>query len=346
MTLGLDLGDCTTRWCVVGDAGALAEGGAQTEMASLLAVCEQAMARGVERVVMEVGTHSPWVSRAVASLGVEVVVADPHAVKLIWASHRKSDRRDAQVLARLGRADIELLRPICHRGPQAQADLSLLRSRAQLVEARTSLVNHVRGACKAVGGRLPKCSTDSFPKAVASSIPAELKTAQGAILSMIAQLTTKIRELDREIGRMCEERYPETRLLMQVPGVGPITALTFVLTLELPGRIVGTRNVGAYLGLVPGRRQTGGDDPELSITKRGDVDMRRLLVSCAHYILGRFGPDTDLQRFGRRLAARGGKAAKRRAVVAVARKLSILLLSLWRSGQAYVPLKTCEAKVA
>jgi transposase len=346
MTLGLDLGDLTTRWCLVADQGVVAEGSARTDERSLRSACERAQAHGAERVVMEVGTHSPWASRLVAALGLEVVVADPHAVKLIWAAGRKSDRRDAQVLARLGRADIELLHPIRHRGAQAQADLSLLRSRAQLVEVRTSLVNHVRGACKSVGARLPKCSTDSFPKAVAGSIPAELKTAQGAVLSTIAQLTAKIRELDREIVRMCEERYPETKLLMQVPGVGPLTALTFALTLEQPDRIMRTRNVGAYFGLVPDRSQTGGRDPEMHITKRGDEDVRRLLVSCAHYILGRFGPDTDLQRFGRRLEAKGGKAAKRRAVVAVARKLAVLLLSLWRSGQTYVPLRISEAKVA
>ena len=343
MTLGLDLGDRSTSSCLVGDQGIVEEGSVRTEALTLRAACERAQARGAERVVMEVGTHSPWVSREIASLGLEVVVADPHAVKLIWAAGRKSDRRDAQVLARLGRADIELLRPIQHRGAQAQADLSLLRSRAQLVEVRTGLVNHVRGACKSLGVRLPKCSTESFHKAVASSIPAELKTAQDALLSSIAHLTAKIKELDREIDRMCAELYPETKHLRQVAGVGPITALTFVLTIEHPDRIKHTRNVGAYFGLVPDCSQSGSRDPELHITKRGDEDVRRLLVSCAQYILGPFGPDTDLQRFGRRLELKGGKAAKRRAVVAVARKLAVLLLSLWRSGQTYVLLKNSSA---
>lgn len=346
MTLGLDLGDRTTQWCLVGDRGVVKEGSVLTDAASLKKACEIAMSRGAERVVMEVGTHSPWVSRALASLGIEVVVADPYAVKLIWSAGRKSDRRDAQVLARLGRADIELLHPVQHRGAQAQADLSLLRSRAQLVEVRTCLVNHVRGSCKSLGVRLPKCSTESFHTMVAGSIPAELKKAQGAVLESIAQLSSKIKELEVEIHRMCKERYPETERLMQVTGVGPITALTFVLTVEQPTRIVQTRNVGAYFGLVPGCSQSGNRDPELHITKRGDEDMRRLLVSCAQYILGPFGPDTDLRRFGERLQAKGGKAAKRRAVVAVARKLAILLLSLWRSGQTYKPLKNSPAAVA
>jgi transposase len=181
---------------------------------------------------------------------------------------------------------------------------------------------------------------------VAGLIPAELKKAQGAVLESIAQLSLKIKELEVEIHRMCKEGYPETERLMQVAGVGPITALTFVLTVEQPDRIVQTRNVGAYFGLVPGCSQSGNRAPELHITKRGDEDVRRLLVSCAQYILGPFGPDTDLRRFGERLEAKGGKAAKRRAVVAVARKLAILLLSLWRSGQTYKPLKDSSAAVA
>lgn len=346
MTLGLDLGDRTTKWCLVGDQGVVKEGSAQTDAASLKKACEIAMSRGAERVVMEVGTHSPWISRELASLGIEVVVADPHAVKLIWAAGRKSDRRDAQVLARLGRADIELLHPVQHRGAQAQADLSLLRSRAQLVEVRTCLINHVRGSCKSVGTRLPKCSAESFHKMVADSIPAELKKAQGAMLDSIARLSANIKELEVEVQRMSRESYPETQRLTQVVGVGPITALTFVLTVEQPARIVQTRNVGAYFGLVPGCSQSGGRDPELHISKRGDDDVRRLLVTCAQYILGPFGPDTDLRRFGQRLEAKGGKAAKRRAVVAVARKLAILLLSLWRSGQTYQPIKNSSAVVA
>jgi transposase len=346
MTLGLDLGDRTTKWCLVGDQGVVKEGSAPTDAFSLKQACEIAMSCGAERVVMEVGTHSPWASREIASLGVEVVVADPHAVKLIWAAGRKSDRRDAQVLARLGRADIELLHPIQHRGAQAQADLSLLRARAQLVETRTGLINHVRGACKSLGVRLPTCSTESFHKAVAETIPAELKKAHEAMLDVIAQVSAKIKELDLEVDRMCASSYPETRRLTQVAGVGNITALTFVLTVEEPKRIARTRNVGAYFGLVPACSQSGDRNPELHITKRGDADVRRLLVSCAQYILGPFGPDTELKRYGKRLEDKGGKAAKRRAVVAVARKLSVLLLSLWRSGQTYKPLKEVRTEVA
>jgi transposase len=346
MTLGLDLGDRRTSWCLVGDSGVVARGSARTDQLDLTDTCRHAITRGAERVVMEVSTHSPWVSRLAESVIPDVVVANAHAVGKILESTRKSDRRDAEMLARLGRADIELLRPIQHRGAKAQADLSLLRSRAQLIAARTSLVNHVRGACKAVGVGLPDCSTEAFHKAVPSEIPSELKTAQGAVLSVIEHLTAKIKELDREVAGMCKSEYPETTLLTQVAGVGPICSLTFVLTVEEPDRIVQTRNVGAYFGLVPKRSQSGDRDPELHISKCGDADMRRLLVSSAQYILGPFGPDTDLRRFGKRLEKKGGKSAKRRAVVAVARKLAVLLLSLWRSGQEYIPLKNGQATMA
>lgn len=346
MTLGLDLGDRATSWCLVGDVGVVARGSTRTDPASLTDTFQRAASLGAERVVMEVCTHSPWVSRLTTTVVPDVVVANSHAVGEILKTTRKSDRRDAEMLARLGRADVELLRPVQHRGPQAQADLSLLRSRAQLIEARTSLINHVRGACKAVGKTLPDCTTEAFHKAVPSEIPAELKTAQDAVLSVIEQLTVKIRELDREVVGMSKSGYPETSLLTQVAGVGPICSLTFVLTVEDPTRIAQTRNVGAYFGLVPAKNQSGDRDPEMHITKRGNADMRRLLVSSAQYILGPFGPDTDLRRFGKRLEKKGGKAAKRRAVVAVARKLSVLLLSLWRSGQPYEPLRNSQAKPA
>lgn len=346
MTLGLDLGDRATSWCLVGDEGVVTRGSTRTDPASLTDTFQRAASRGAERVVMEVCTHSPWVSRLTATVIPDVVVANSHAVGEILKTTRKSDRRDAEMLARLGRADVKLLRPVQHRGPRAQADLSLLRSRAQLIEARTSLINHVRGACKAVGKTLPGCSTEAFHKAVPSEIPAELKTAQDAVLSVIEHLNAKIKDLDREVAGMCKSQYSETARLTQVPGVGPICSLTFVLTVEESDRIAQTRNVGAYFGLVPAKSQSGDRDPEMHITKCGSADMRRLLVSSAQYILGPFGPDSDLRRFGKRLEKKGGKAAKRRAVVAVARKLSVLLLSLWRSGQEYVPLKNSQTSLA
>jgi transposase len=216
--------------------------------------------------------------------------------------------------------------------------MALIRSRQSLVGCRTQLVNHVRGAVKSFGGRLPKCPARSFHKNAAEHIPEALRPALGPILEQIGSLTERIRDYERQLETISEEHYPETDLLRQVEGVGPLTALTFVLTLEDPYRFEKSRSVGAYLGLVPARDQSGESDPQKRISKEGDEMLRRLLVGSAHYILGPFGKDSDLRRHGEKIASRGGKNSKKRAAVAVARKLSVLLQRLWVSGELYDPL--------
>lgn len=215
-----------------------------------------------------------------------------------------------------------------------------MRSREALVEeTRTKLVNHVRGSVKSFGARLPKCSAESFHKKVAGRLPEELLPALEPLLATLASLTERIREYDRRLEALAEDFYPETRLLLrQVAGVGLLTALVFVLTLEDPTRFDDSRAVGAYLGLVPGRDQSGDSDPQRRISKKGDGTLRRLLVGNAHYVLGPFGEDSDLKRHGEKIAERGGRIVKKRAVVAVARKLSVLLHRLWVSGETYDPL--------
>ena len=208
---------------------------------------------------------------------------------------------------------------------------------------RTQLVNHVRGAVKSFGSRLPKCpARRSFHKKVLEHIPEALWAALGPILETIGSLTERIREYDRQLETVCQEHYPETDLLRQVEGVGALTALSFVLTLEDPYRFAKSRMVGAYLGLVPARDQSGDRDPQRRISKEGDEMLRRLMVGSAHYILGPFGSDSDLRRHGEKIASRGGKNTKKRAAVAVARKLSVLLHSLWISAEVYEPLRNAH----
>jgi transposase len=290
------------------------------------------------RIAIETGTHSPWVSRLLEECGHEVLVANARKVRLIYGEGRKNDKIDAEKLARLARLDPKLLSPIKHRDESSQAHLALLRSRDALVGARTKLVNHIRGAVKSFGARLPKCTAESFHNRVAEHLPQELAPALEPILKIIASLTERIRDYDRRLEGVAEESYPETKLLRQVHGVGVLTALTFVLTLEDPSRFAKSREVGAYLGLVSASDQSGGSDPEKHISKHGNKMMRKLLVGSAHYILGPFGEDCDLRRHGERIASRGGKNAKKKAVVAVARKLSVLLHRLWVSGEVYEPL--------
>jgi transposase len=342
MTVGLDLGDKYSYLCVLDtDSGELLEEGR-------LRTTPDDLGRRFDsgkqmKIAIEVGTHSSWVNRILHDCGHEVVVANPRKTRLIYGDKRKTDELDAQKLARLARVDPELLYPIDHRGEESQAHLAIIRSRDALVRARTQLINHVRGTVKSFGARLPKCSAESFHKKVADALPSELAEALEDVVATIGSLTETIRDYERRIERVCKENYPqETGLLRQVPGVGALTSLTFVLTLEDPDRFEKSRMVGAYLGLVPGKDQSGDRDPGKPISGEGDEMLRRLLVGSAHYILGPFGPDSDLRRHGEKIAARGGKNAKKRAVVAVARKLSVLLHRLWITGEAYEPLRNAR----
>jgi len=341
MTIGLDLGDRSSHYCLRDASGIVKEGTLPMSPGGMRRGLEYLRKLGAERVVLEVGGQSAWVSRTAQGVGLETVVANPRRVRLIAHAVCKTDRRDARILADMGQVRPELLSPIEHRGERAQRDLIVLRTRANLVEGRTSLVNEVRQRLKSLGVRVEKCSPEAFPKHAEKAIPEELRETLQGVLALIAHFTEEIRRLDRKIETLGEKSYPETGLLRQVQGVGPVTALYFVLTLERPERIDRTRNVGAYLGLVPRRRQSGDSDPDLRITKAGDRALRSLLVNCAHYVLAR-GPDSDLRRHGLRIASAGGRTAKKRAVIAVARKLSVLLLSLWRSGEAYDPLRNTK----
>lgn len=343
LTIGVDLGDKTSRYCVLNDCGEVVKEASVATTKKGLAQVFAALQRC--RIALEVGTHSPWVSRLLKSLGHEVFVANPRQLKLISQSSRKDDRIDAQMLARLARLDPELLRPIQHRSEEAQLALMAIRVRAALVEARTALVNALRGMPKSMGERLAKCDADQMSVEKLAGLPQPLREALEPLAQEVEALTVRIKRSDRQIEQIARTKYPETELLQQVQGVGTLIALTFVLTVDDKQRFQKSRDVGCYLGLRPKRSQSGQSEPELRITKEGDVYLRKLLVQGAHYILGRRGPDTDLKRWGARLAV-GGKRTKKRAVVAVARKLAILLHKLWTCGEVYEPLRNNQARRA
>jgi transposase len=338
VTAGLDLGDKYSYLCLIDQhSGEVMEEGR-------LRTTPEALRRRFDSeqqmtVAIEAGTHSPWVSRVLEEeCGHKVLVANPRKTRLIYGQGRKTDKLDAEKLARLARVDPKLLSPLEHRGEASQAHLALIRSREVVVRSRAQLINHVRGTVKSFGARLPKCSTASFHKKVAACIPEELRPALEPLLETIVSLSTRVRHYDRELEQLAQEHYPQTKLLRQVQGVGTLTALTFVLTLEDPGRFEESRSVGAYLGLVPSKDQSGERDPQKRISREGDEMLRRLLVGSAHYILGPFGEDCDLRRQGLKIAGGAAKNARKRAVVAVARKLSVLLHHLWISGEVYEPL--------
>ena len=340
LTIGLDVGDRYTHVCALGSGGEVVrERRVHTTELALSGALEDL---SPARAVLEAGPRSPWLSRLVAGLGHKVIVANPRQVALIARSHRKTDRRDAAWLARLGRLDPVLLAPIRHRSEQSQQEIAVVRGRDALVRSRTLLINHVRGSVKACGAALPSCTARAFHRKATEHIPDGLRPALLPLVEAIGELTACIAAARREIEALCEA-HPETAALRQVTGVGPITALTFVLTIEDPGRFPKNRDVAAYLGLVPRQRDSGEREPQLGISRSGDPGLRRLLVQAAHYILGPFGPDTDLRRWGERYAGTGARNAKKRAVVAVARRLSVLLLALWKTGEVYEPLRHATA---
>jgi transposase len=337
LTIGLDLGDRNSFYCVLDGSGQVIREHKLSTTAKALREVFGSLPRS--RVALETGTHSPWVSRLLKELGHEVIVANPRNVRLIGESRRKDDRLDARMLARLARIDPELLSPVEHRSAQAQADLMVIRARAGLVRARTALVNTARGLTKSYGERLRGCNVRNMNPEKAEQLSPELRRALQPLLAEIETLSGRIVEYNRQIEGLARESYPQVELLKQVKGVGTLIALTYLLTLEDAHRFRKSRDAGCYVGLQPGRRNSGQSEPQLHISKEGDAYLRTLLVQGAQHILGPFGADSDLRRWGLKLAERGGRSGKKRAIVATARKLAVLLHHLWVSGEVYEPLR-------
>jgi transposase len=333
MTVGLDLGDRYSHYCVLNaDGDVIEEGRIQSTEAPLRRHFE---GEPEMRIALECGTHSPWVSRLLSELGHQVIVANSRKIPAITGSESKNDKNDAEKLARFAAYDPKLLSPLQHRSPERQLDLNLIHARATLVRARTMIVNALRGLVKSAGARLPACSTESLPARVAAAIPPALAAVATPLAEQIALLNQQIDGMDKQVEKLAA-KYPEIGLLRTVPGVGPIVAAAYVLTLDTP-EAASNRSAGAYLGLRPGQSQSGDADPQRRISKTGDSCLRSLLVQSAQYILGRFGPDSELRRWGLKLAATGGKRGKKRAIVAVARKLAVVLHAMWRNGQRFQP---------
>ena len=342
--IGLDVGDRVTHLCVL-------DAGRQVVERAKFATTREGLYKTFSQrkrcpVVLEVGSQSPWMSAYLKSAGFEVVVADARRVAAITRSGKKTDRRDAETLARLLQGMPELLGSVYHRGEQAQADLSVIRARDSLVQLRTKLILHTRGNVKAFGLRTRSCSAKCFHRVARPAIPELLRPALNPILDTLAELESRIAAFDRQLVRLADERYPEAKHLQQVPGVGPLISMAYVLTMETPRRFSRSRKVGSWIGLCPRVQSSGDKDPQLPISKTGCPYLRRLLVQAAHRVLGHNIPDSDLRRYGERIAERGGKAAKARAVVTVARKLAVLLHRLWVTRESYVPLRCASQAVA
>jgi transposase len=336
--IGVDLGNRWSHVCLMDNSGEVMD---RTRVRTTPEAMREFFGEYAgSAIAVEASGQSPWLSRVLSECGLDVTVANAREVRKIHQSDRKNDRSDAETLARLLRADRRLLAPIEHRSAAMQADISVLRARDTIVGARTKCINAIRGLTKTTGVQLPQCSAEAFARRVGILIPRELQSALAPLLETIAHLTAQIRGYEKLIERLAREKYPETAALGQVTGVGSLTSLAFVLTIGDRDRFKYSRDVGRYLGLVPRQYDSGDHESQLGITKRGNGFLRRLLVNSAQYILGPFGPDCRLRRHSERLMERGGKNAKKRAVVAVARKLAILLHF---SGKHASPTNRCTA---
>jgi transposase len=344
ITVGLDVGDRRTHFeAVDGSRRTVRSGSFATSRTEL----EKALAPFPgTKVILEAGSQSPWMSRVLRAQGYDVLVADPRRVELISKDPRKSDRRDAGMLARMGAAMPELLGNVHHRGEQAHAHLAIIRARDLLVRMRAKVVQQVRGICKSFGLRLPPATASGFSSKVEHLLPGLLKPALVPLLEQANELTRRVRAFDKLLAQIAKEHYPEVEHLQQVDGVGPVISVAFVLTIEDPKRFSSSRRVGSWIGLCPRSHASGDSNPQLNISKAGDSRLRRLLLQGAQRLLGPFGADCDLRRYGLHLAARGGKAAKKRAATAVARKLAVLLHRLWVTGANYEPLRNANRLAA
>ncbi len=336
-TIGIDLGDKSHETCTLNTDGEILE--RQTLLNNEADLISFSQSNRGATLIMEAGCHSPWISRLFESRGHKVIVANPRKLRAIYQSDNKNDQRDAEMLARIGRFDGNLLYGIEHKSEAHQRTLKVIDARDVLVAARVKLVNHVRGSLKSLGIFLPSgCSTARFARKASEHLETNDYALVAPVIEMIAELSVRIKAEDKRIDQMIAKEYPTAQKLMTIPGVGPITALAFVLIIGSPDRFKKARNVGPFLGLVPRRDQSGDTDKPLRITKAGNRMLRRLLVSCAQYTLGQFGPPSALKESGLRKATTGAKVAKKKAVVMTARKLAVMMLALWKNNEAdYIP---------
>ena len=334
--LGIDLSDKAANFCsMTADQGVVGEGKVSLTVEGLAGVWRQ---HGpVEVVVMEAGTPATWVQELFKGLGAKVIVADPRKLLAVTASVRKSDERDARMLARLGLADEELLAPTYVRAPEHRRAMMLLKVRDQQVRMRTATVLEIRSMVKLAGSRMPSCDAEALHE-LQDAVPAELAEVLAPLFDTLRTLADSIAKLDKLV-KAEGEKFPVVARLAKIDGVGPITALAFVAVVGDPNRFSRTRDIGAYFGLVPRRDQSGQADPSRRISKAGCGFLRRLLTQCAQAVCRPRGKDTANRRWAHRRIELHGKAGKRKTIVAVARKLAVLMLSLWKSGETWVPFR-------
>ena len=344
-TIGADVSDRTTKICVMTKA----EGGerhivVETTCATTKAGFEEALSKFDRSwpVVFETGTHCRWMDRLFKEMGFKTIVGNPGKIPSITKSNTKNDRNDARELARLAIADPAMLHPVFLRDEVYQQMLRFHHARNMLISQRTQTINQIRGFAKSMGHRIEYSSTEKFHELSKADWPRELEECAWPLMGVLKTVNLKIKAYDRLIERLAErpEFKPMVERVRVVYGVGVIGSTVFVAAIGgRPDRFDHTRDIGAYLGMIPKQDQSGDDDKQLHITHAGADIVRATLVECAGVVMMSNAKDTDLKLKGLRIAMHGGGIAKKKAKVAVARALAVTMLALLKDPEReYVPL--------
>ena len=344
-TIGADVSDRTTKICVMTKA----EGGerrivVETTCATTKAGFEEALSKFDRSwpVVFETGTHCRWMDRLFKEMGFKTIVGNPGKIPSITKSNTKNDRNDARELARLAIADPAMLHPVFLRDEVYQQMLRFHHARNVLLSQRTQTINQIRGFAKSMGYRIECSSTEKFHELGKADWPRELEECAWPLMGVLKTVNLKIKAYDRLIERLAErpEFKPMVERVRVVYGVGVIGSTVFVAAIGgRPDRFDHTRDIGPYFGMIPKQDQSGDDDKQLHITHAGPEIVRTALVECAGVVMMEKSKDTDLKLKGLRIAMRGGKIARKKAKVAVARGLAVAMLALLQHPEReYVPL--------
>lgn len=324
---GLDVSDKTTHVCVVDADGLVLKRDVVASDPDLLAKWLSKHCPGLVRVVLETGPLSTFLYHGLTerSIPVECICAR-HAKGVLAARVNKSDVHDAEGLSQLARTG--WFKRVHMKASATHIDRAALRIRAQLISTRVAMGNQLRGLLKLFGLRLGAVRTPGKCRERLAALYHQRPDLEPLFVPLVASIEV-IEEQLRASNRLLESRATEDVVcsrLMSVPGVGPITALTFTASVEDPHRFARSEDVGAYAGLVPRRSQSGERDVRGNISKAGDPMLRRSLYEAANIMLCRVQRPFALQQWGHRIAESKGN---KRARIAVARKLAVLLHSLW-----------------
>ena len=343
-TIGVDVSDKTSKICVMTKDGGKRRVIVETTCPTTRGGFSECFSKFDRAwpVVFETGAHCRWMKAHFESMGFKAIVANPAEVKLITESNAKSDRSDARKLARIALADIELLKPVRLRDEKHQHMLRLHEARQLLMRFRSSMICQMRSFAKSCGFRLPDCATEWFHEIDKSKWTDDYEQTVWPVLHVIETVNQKIAAYDTMIEKLANTPVFKAQVerAKEVYGVGTVGATVVVAAIDGdPERFKHARDVGPYFGQVPKTFQSGQSDPQLGMTKAGNDLVRKVLTECAHVVMKSSAKDTDLKLKGLKIAARGGRIAKKKAIGAVARGLAVRIVALLKDPKReYVPL--------